>query len=133
MSEGKAPSHREQLLRDVWQRWNEGERGSVVGDVTPDCELRSQIIGETFRGREGILAWMAELDQAWALWQLWLDQVTDLPGDRLLAVGGVHLEGRESGVGFDQKLGWILEYEGEAMSRMTTFASPEAAIAAAAA
>lgn len=133
MSGGKAPSKREALLRDVWQRWNEGERDSIIADVTDDCVLESQIVGQAFHGPEGIKAWMAELDAAWARWQLWLDEMRDLSGNRVLVLGGVRLEGRGSGISFDQRLGWVLVFEGDSMSRMTTYSTPEQAVEAASA
>lgn len=129
MAEGGQPSERERQLRDVWQRWNEGERGSIVGEITPDCELTSHLIGETFRGRAGIEEWMSELDRSWARWQLWVDEVREDSSDRMLVLGGVELEGKGSGVAFKNEMGWVLEFEGMAMSRMTTYPNRDDAVA----
>jgi hypothetical protein len=124
-------AEREAEIRDLWEQWNSGGRASIVGDLTDDFLLESAVTGRTFKGREGIVEWMAEIDESFEGWRLWIDEIREVRADRYLVLGGVHLRGRGSGVEFDQPIGWILDFDGDSLARLLNVAGHEAAIEAA--
>jgi SnoaL-like domain len=89
----------ETLVRRIWDRWNAGERDpTAMGPgVTDDFVLESAMTGRTFRGRDGLVEWMTEIDENFGAWRLWIDEVRPRGADCLLILGGVHLRGRGSG------------------------------------
>jgi hypothetical protein len=125
-------SDREELIRTTWQRWNAGERDpdQLGTGLTDGFELHSALTGRTFHGRQGVVDWMAEIDESFGAWNLRIDEVRAAGPDRYLVLGSVHLEGRGSGVSFDQPIGWVVEFEGDLTRRLLNFASHEEAIAA---
>jgi ketosteroid isomerase-like protein len=74
------------------------EAGQALGYMRPDAEWNPAFSGETYRGQlEMGKAW-DELLEAAEHYSLTLLEVTDLEGDRVLAVFGPSLEGRSSGI-----------------------------------
>jgi hypothetical protein len=125
-------SDREALIRDTWERWNAGVRDpDAMPAIAEDFELSSALTGRVFHGREGLVEWMAEIDENFDAWNVRIDEIRPAGTDRYLILGGVHLHGRGSGVEFEQPIGWITEMEGDVTKRLSTFASHEEAIAAA--
>jgi hypothetical protein len=126
-------SDREKLIRETWKRWNAGERDpdQLGSGLTDDFELHSALTGRVFHGRQGVSDWMAEIDGSFGAWRLHVDEVRPAGPDRYLVLGGVHLQGRGSGVEFDQPIGWVVEFEGDLTRRLFNFASHEEAIEAA--
>ena len=127
------PSDREAQIRDTWERWNDGERdpSAMSFDLADGFELESALTGRVFAGRDGLIEWMAEIDENFESWRLRIDEVREVAPDRHLVLGGVHLRGRGSGVELDQPIGWVLDFEGETLARLRNLADHESAIAAA--
>ena len=125
-------AEREARLRDVWGKWNEGVRDpDAMGEITDDFALDSALTGRTFQGRQGIADWMAEIDGSFEAWELRIDSLRATGPDRFLILGGVHLKGRGSGVEFDQPIGWVVDFDGDAVTRLSNFADHDEAVAAA--
>ncbi len=40
----------EQLIRDIWRRWNEGERSPEAVELDPGIEIGSALAGRVYRG-----------------------------------------------------------------------------------
>jgi ketosteroid isomerase-like protein len=114
-------AEREELIRHLFDRWNRGEREVDPSEIAPDAEIHSALTGFTYRGYGGIQDWQAEIDEQFDSWQLSIEQIDDLPGDRVLVIGDVQFRGRSSGVEFDQKIGWIFRFAGERMVEMRNF------------
>jgi ketosteroid isomerase-like protein len=102
---------REELVRDIYARWNQGDRGLDPEQIHPDAVVYSAMTGDTFRGLDGVRRWMAEIDEQFDDWLLKIEQVRDVDDNRLLLLGAVHFRGRASGVEFDQPMGWLIEFE----------------------
>ena len=52
----------------------------------------SALTGRVFRGRQGLVDWMAEIDENFGAWNLKLDLVSGLPGVRTAALAACPLE-----------------------------------------
>jgi ketosteroid isomerase-like protein len=124
-------AQRQELIRDLWQRWNQGEREIDPAEVDPDAEVHSVLTRGTYCGYEGIKDWWAEIDDQFESWRLSIEEMSDLPGDRVLAIGYVHFRGRGSGVEFDQPIGWIVRFAGEKIAELTNYPDHARARAAA--
>jgi hypothetical protein len=125
---------REALIRETWARWNAGERDpSAIGaGLAEGFVLESALTGRVFHGRQGLIDWMAEIDDNFGAWRIRIEEIRAAGPDRFLILGSVHMRGRGSGVELDQPIGWVIEFEGELTRRLRNFASHEAAIEAAA-
>jgi ketosteroid isomerase-like protein len=122
---------REQLVRDIYHRWNTGERVIDPEEIHPDAVVYSAMTADTFRGLDGVRRWMAEIDEQFEDWVLTIDEIRSAADDRLLVLGGVHFRGRSSGVEFDQPMGWLVDFEGERISALHNIVGHDAAIEAA--
>jgi ketosteroid isomerase-like protein len=122
---------REDLVRDIYARWNRGDRDLNPEELHPDAVVHSAMTADTFRGLDGVRRWMAEIDEQFDDWLLTIEEVRDVPGDRLLALGEIHFRGRASGVEFDQPMGWLIEFEAARITALHNIVGHEAAIEAA--
>jgi hypothetical protein len=51
----------EELIRDVWERWNRGERDPSSSDFDSEIEIHSALAGGAmFRGEQGLREWVEE-------------------------------------------------------------------------
>ena len=122
---------REQIVRDVYDRWNNGDRELDPEEIHPDAVVISAMTGDTFRGLEGIKRWMAEIDEQFDEWRLTIEEMRSVTSDCLLVLGQVHFRGRSSGAEFDQPIGWLVDFEGDLITSLHNFAGHDAAIEAA--
>jgi ketosteroid isomerase-like protein len=114
----------ERRLRAAFARWNEGEHVFDPRWTHPDVEIVGPIAsldGRTYRGQEGVAAWVAEINDAFDEWELELDEVDEFAPGRVLAVGAVHLRGRGSGVSVDQPCAWIFDHVDGVVTRFEPF------------
>jgi ketosteroid isomerase-like protein len=122
---------REQLVREILQRWNAGERKVDPALATPDVVLHSAMTSTDYRGEAEIMRWMAEVDEQFDDWNLTLDDLRSVEDGRLIGLGQVHFRGRASEVEFDQPIGWMFRFEDTRLCELWTFSSHEAALQAA--
>jgi ketosteroid isomerase-like protein len=121
----------EQLVRDVYARWNTGDREIDPDEITADAVVYSAMTGDSFRGRDGVRRWMAEIDEQFEDWLLTIEEIRSVADDRLLVLGGVHFRGRSSGVEFDQAMGWLVDFDGDRIIALHNIVGHDAAIEAA--
>jgi ketosteroid isomerase-like protein len=122
-----------ELVRRGFARWNEGDYDFFFSSSTPDVELLSRfgsLTGEPYRGHEGVRAWLADIQHAFERFDLWLDEVRDL-GDDVLALGGIRMRSRGSGLEMKEPMGWVFEFRDGRVARMRFYASPSEALEAA--
>jgi hypothetical protein len=115
---------REQLAREVFDRFNRGEYEPDPANTHPDIEVvteSSRLTGEPYRGFEGLRRCIAETSDAFEEWTISVGEIEEPTPDRLLIVGTMHLRGRGSGVTVDLPRGWVFDYEGELCTRMESF------------
>src|SRR5215217_4303962 len=75
-----------ELVREGFARWNQGDYDFFFSSTAPDIELLSRfgsLTGEPYRGHRGVREWLADIQQSFERFDLWLDDVRDL-GDEVL-------------------------------------------------
>jgi ketosteroid isomerase-like protein len=110
-----------ELVYDVFERWNRGERDPRPDEIEPDFEVVSRLTNQVYRGAAGIRDWVADVTESFDQWNLRLDEVRELGDDRLLGLGRLQIRGRGSGVDLDQPAAWLFQFRGGRMARMETF------------
>jgi hypothetical protein len=123
----------EQLIREIWRRWNAGERELDPEIMDPEIEVHSALASTIFSGEEGLGRWIAEIDEQFEAWELGVDAIEQMEPDRFLVDGSVRVRGRGSGMQLDQPASWLVDIEGGRLLRMKNFIGPEAAAQARAA
>ena len=101
---------RRETVRRGFEDWNAGSR-SVPEWTHPEVVIISAMTGSEYRGHEGVLQWMAEIDEQFSSWQLRADEIEDIDEDRILILGVVLLRGRQSGIELEQPFSWLMRFE----------------------
>jgi ketosteroid isomerase-like protein len=115
----------EQVVRQVWARWNGGERGIVPELIDPEIEIHSQLTQGVFKGAEGLERWSEEIDQQFDGWKLDIDEVRPLDRGHLLVKGRVHGRGRQSQIDLDVVAAWLVEMRDGRVRRVRNFLGPD--------
>jgi ketosteroid isomerase-like protein len=121
-----------ELVREGFARWNAGDHDFFFNAAAPDIELLSRfgsLTGEPYRGHRGVREWIADIQQSFERFELWLDEVRDL-GDAVLAIGGINLRARGSGLDLKEPMGWVVEFREGRVVRMQFYAQPAQALEA---
>ena len=110
-----------EIVKDVVSRWNAGER-TFTDQIHPDVEILSRGLmeGRLLRGREGVRRLFREIDEQFDESRLDTEEWRDA-GDYVVALGRAHMHGRESGITFEQPLGWLFEIRDGQVFRFETF------------
>jgi ketosteroid isomerase-like protein len=64
--------------------------------------------------------WFREVDEQFDQWRITTEEWRDA-GDYVVALGQLHMHGRESGITFDQQVGWLFEIRDGQVFRLETF------------
>ena len=125
------------LVRDGYARWQAGDYDLLLdfflANAAPDIEVYSRLgdfMGATYRGHDGLRAWFAEIRENFVHFEPWLDEARDAGDDRVVAIGGIRLQGRESGIDMAERLGWVYEFRNGRLHRMMFYGSPGEALEA---
>ncbi len=117
----------EQVVREIWSRWNGGERDANPELIDPEIEVHSDLARGVFQGTDGLERWSAEIDEQFDDWNLEIDEVQTLDDGRLLVTGRVHGRGRQSQIDLDEVATWLVEVRDGRMLRLYNFLGPEGA------
>src|SRR5689334_10818498 len=109
-----------EIVRELFERWNRGERGFSDDEVDPAVTVLSRFQAEPFRGRDGLRKWMQEIDDYFKEWRLVVSEWRD-EDDEVVGLGHIRIGGRESGVAFDQPMGWLITLRDGRLVQMRTF------------
>ena len=96
------------VIREIWRRWNEGDRVWDPALTDPGLEIQSALTGRTYRGEAEVQKWIAEIDEQFDQWNLHIDDLDEVETDRFLVTGRLEVRGRQSGVDLDQPLTWLV-------------------------
>lgn len=110
-----------EIVRRAFELWNSGDREVRLDEVDPELELHSRLMGRVVRGVDGLQAWFSEIDQQFDEWRLQVVEIRDIGNDRVLALGQIHLRGRESRVEFDQPMAWLIGFRDGRVLRLEMF------------
>ena len=120
----------QELIRDVWRRWNAGDRRLDAESFDPEFEVHSYLTGDSYRGEERVRTWMAEIDQQFEGWELGIDEIRFVDDRRALVHGTIRGLGRASGIELDEPAAWIVEVRGGRMLAVHNFIGRDAIEAA---
>ena len=125
---GKAPRLAdEQVVREAFARWNRGEHDVDPELIHPEITIRSALVQDRFHGYEGVAAWVREIDDQFAEWNVEVDELRDVGDGRFLLEGAIHGRGRLSGVDVDEAASWIAEVRDGRLLRLDNFIGRETA------
>lgn len=120
----------EELLRDVFRRWNAGERELYAELFDPEFEVHSALTGRVYHGEAEVREWMAEIDEQFDGWELELGSVRPLADGRAMGWGKISAQGRGSGIELDQPAAWLIEVREGRLRSLHNFIGREAIAAA---
>ena len=115
---------REAVVREILARFNARRLDDILELSHPDVEIvaqASRFTGEPYHGHDGLMRWFAETFDSFDEWSVTVDEVEETNPGRVLAVGSLHMRGRESGANVDMACAWVFDFEGELAIRMETF------------
>jgi ketosteroid isomerase-like protein len=122
-----------ELARDLFEHWAKRDYDALMADAKPDVEIYSRFAslgGEPYRGREGVVRWIAEIEAIFGRFDVSTDDFRDLE-DGVLILGSIRLQAKGSGIEMDQPMGWFLELEEGKLARMRFYSSHAEALGAA--
>jgi ketosteroid isomerase-like protein len=122
------------LVREAFERWNSGDHEIDYGTLDPEVEVYgalSSTSGVPYRGHAGFRQWLADIDDQFERWEIWVDEMRELDGDRVLGFGGVRMSGRGSGVELDQPFAWLFTFRAGRLLRYQAFRDRDEALRAA--
>ena len=98
--------------------------------ATADVEwlpvFAARVEGDSFQGREGIEAFLAEVAETWEEFRPVPEEYEDL-GERVLAIGRLETRGRGSGVPVQSPWAGVFDFRGRKICRIRTFLDHEEA------
>ena len=121
----------EGLIRDVWRRWNAGERELDAESFDPEFEIHSALVQDVYRGAEGVRAWTAEIDQQFEAWELRIDEMHEVEPGSFVVHGSIRARGRHSGIDLDGPASWRIDLRDGRILRIRNFIGPDASAEAA--
>jgi ketosteroid isomerase-like protein len=99
----------EAVIRDIWRRWNAGQRAYDPEIIDPEIVIHSALTGQVFDGEDGVTRWVSEIDEQFEAWELSIEELSESEPDRLVVRGTVRARGRQSGLDLDQAITWRVE------------------------
>jgi ketosteroid isomerase-like protein len=118
-----------ELVRDIFRRFNDGDREISADEWCDDVEISSQLAelrGTPYTGREGVEEYLSDVEDNFDEWRVNVRELRPV-GERVLALGQVHLRGRGSGLALDLEFGWVFEFRDGMILRMAIMPDPEEA------
>jgi ketosteroid isomerase-like protein len=123
-----------ETVQQLFDLWKEGPSDVPEDLIAPEIEFVSPLTslrGRPYRGYDDARQWLRDVNEQFDEWEYTLDDIKEV-GDRVLALGQVHLKGRGSGVTLDQEGAWLLDFAPDGrISRMQVFTDRAAALEAA--
>jgi ketosteroid isomerase-like protein len=116
----------EELIRDVWRRWNSGVREFDPEILDPEIEIHSALTGQVFNGEAGVRGWIAEIDEQFEAWEISIEGIDERSSTRFIVRGTVRARGRQSGVDLDQAVTWDVVVRAGRILRLTNTLSADA-------
>src|SRR6202171_4299839 len=110
-----------EIVKILMDAVNRRDIDTFAGLTTPDFEwfpvFAARVEGDVYQGREGIEAFLGEVDETWEEFRPLPEEYRDL-GDCVLALGRLKTRGRGSGVPVDSPWGGIYDVRAGKISRI---------------
>jgi ketosteroid isomerase-like protein len=102
-----------EIVRRLIEAWSDHDRAAMAKYLHPDAVFHSAItnvVGETFQGRDQILAVFDRWEQEWSEIRWEVDEYIDVDDFRVVTLHRVIATGRASGIETVRELGGLLEF-----------------------
>ncbi|MGZ5419555.1 MAG: nuclear transport factor 2 family protein [Solirubrobacterales bacterium] len=104
-----APSStNEDFVRDLVERWNAGDRESMLESLDPEAELHSRLAdlvhGGSYEGQAGFRQWFSDIDEQFADFRISFDEIRDVDPSRVFCSGAIDFRGRSSDLPWEQEI-----------------------------
>jgi len=127
----RVPGENVEIASQMFIWWNLGDHDVVdYAAIDPEIEGHTPLSstkGTPYRGHEGVRQWIADIDEQFEDWYSRPDEFRDVGDGRVLVLGELHMRGRESGIEFDQPMGWLLTFRDGKLCRYEVFADRDEA------
>jgi ketosteroid isomerase-like protein len=110
----------QQLTEAFYRRDIDAFAQLTTADVEWEPVFAAQVEGAVYRGRAGIEAFLRELSETWDEFRPVPDDYRDL-GNRVLGLGQLRAQGRNSGAMIDAPWAGIFEFRGTKIFRIRTY------------
>jgi ketosteroid isomerase-like protein len=120
-----------ELMRELFERWNAGDRSALEGVLDPEVEIntiRSELEGRPYRGVEGYRKALADYDRDWDEVRFTVHEIRGA-GDLVASSVNIRSRGKASGVEVDVPLGFLWEFRDGLVMRMRSYSDPAEALA----
>ena len=124
-----------EVVRRAVDGWNRADIDAWMESAHPDVEWSSAVARRVegaqtvWRGREEIRRFWDEWHSLWDL-SIEISDFRDL-GDTVVALGGMQIRGKGSGVDLAQAVGYVVEFDGGLIRKMSAYMDPSEALQAA--
>jgi ketosteroid isomerase-like protein len=123
---------RERIAVSAFQAWNRRDTDGWQAAFHPDCEVHAPLgmAEEPYRGHEGLRRWSRDIQESFGHFDIAWEDLKSTP-ECVIALGRIHVTGRESGVEFAQPVGYVAEFDGPTVKRLRVFFAHDEALEAA--
>ena len=121
-----------QMVSDSMDAWNRGDVDGWLLAAHPEVELLSEVArrlegpDKVYRGHAGLRQYWVEWHAVWSL-TIEVSDFRDL-GDTVLALGHIRTRGEASGVGLNQEVAYVYEFEDGLARRVRSYFDIEEAL-----
>jgi ketosteroid isomerase-like protein len=122
------------LVLELYDAWNAGERERVVSLLTDDAEIRtirSQLESRAYIGPDGMRESFADWDADWEYVRFAPEEELHERDPFVVVEVRVQTKGRTSGIDLDVPVWFLWEFRGDKVSRVQSFSEREDAMRAA--
>ena len=116
----------------LWEAYGQGRLDDALDLIDPDCELRVSVTDRTYRGHDGVRAGMVEFRRAWKSATLTSDEVIEVDARTIVVTGHVTAFDHSGRRIYDAPLVWLALFSDGRLLAVTSYASRDEALAAAA-
>jgi ketosteroid isomerase-like protein len=125
------PDENVELVRKGLEAFNRRDLAGMLETLDPDVELlplRAVLEGEAYRGHDGVLKWLSDMDEDWESFAAQATEVRKLDEDHVLVIGRVRAKARASGIDVDAPGAWLCSLRDRHVTRVHFYAQPEQAL-----
>ena len=113
----------------IWDAYTQASAAIYAPDFVYEDNVMPDHHGETYRGFEGYRKAVATFTEPFAEMIYELERLVGA-GDRVVLVYRVQATARQTGIRFDQKVGYVLSFRGGLISHMRAYFDPGEALRA---
>ena len=103
---------------------------NALFDPAHELVSMASLRGPGLPGAGGFREWLAEMDEAYESWEGRVEQARAIDRTRVLLTYVFTIEGKQSGVPYEQRMGAVMTVQDGKIARTETYASPEGALEA---